>query len=127
MLDGDVLDGRNRYRACAEAGIAPRFEEFVGADPLAFVLSMNVRGMIAAGLANLGQGGNGSNQYGSKPANLPICSDPDTSLLPDVDSAIPDLFPAVSSPRDETVVSAKAPASNDNERSRQQLCGLASD
>ena len=43
VLDGRVLDGRNRYRACQEAGVKPRFQELNGEDsPLGFVLSMNL-------------------------------------------------------------------------------------
>lgn len=40
--EGLVLDGGNRYRACIEAGIEPLLKEFVGADPVAFVLSANL-------------------------------------------------------------------------------------
>ena len=69
LLEGTILDGRNRYRACKVAGIEPRFERWVprheGDTPLAFVLSRNVerrhlnesqRAMIAARLANLPDG-----------------------------------------------------------------------
>lgn len=42
LLDGMVLDGGNRYRACVEAGIEPRFVEFEGGDAVAFVLSANL-------------------------------------------------------------------------------------
>ena len=42
-LDGKILDGRNRYRACQEAKIEPRFQELNGqGSPLNFVLSMNL-------------------------------------------------------------------------------------
>jgi ParB-like chromosome segregation protein Spo0J len=34
LFSGQVLDGRNRYRACIAAGIDPQFEEYSGADPI---------------------------------------------------------------------------------------------
>jgi len=64
-LDGKVLDGRNRYSACVLAEIEPRFEEYTGDNPLAFVISENIarrhlnesqRAMCAARLANMGEG-----------------------------------------------------------------------
>jgi hypothetical protein len=46
MLDGSVLDGRNRYRACLKAGMQPSFEEWKprqeGDTPIAFVVSKNL-------------------------------------------------------------------------------------
>jgi ParB-like chromosome segregation protein Spo0J len=62
--DGSILDGRNRWRACQEAGVAPKFVTFEGADSdvVAFVVSQNItrrhldesqRAMVAARLANL--------------------------------------------------------------------------
>ena len=43
LHEGKVLDGRNRYRACIEAGVEPRFLQFDASwgDPWAFVLSRN--------------------------------------------------------------------------------------
>jgi hypothetical protein len=77
IYEGLVLDGHNRLRACKAAGIEPRFVTFDGDDPLAFVISMNLRrrhldesqrAMVAARLANLRQGEPAT----LKPANLPV-------------------------------------------------------
>lgn len=66
-LDGKILDGRNRYRACEIAGVDPTMEEYIGGDPLGFVISHNLhrrhltepqRAMVASKLANLGLGDN---------------------------------------------------------------------
>ena len=57
-----ILDGRNRARACRAASVEPRYVEFDGGDPAAFVLSQNLarrhlgpseRAMVAARMANL--------------------------------------------------------------------------
>jgi len=62
LYEGLILDGRNRRRACEVAGVEPRFEEYVGDDPRAFVISRNLkrrhlnssqRAMIAASLADM--------------------------------------------------------------------------
>jgi ParB-like chromosome segregation protein Spo0J len=44
LYQGKVLDGRNRYRACREAGIEVKTEPFEGteADARAFVISKNI-------------------------------------------------------------------------------------
>lgn len=75
LLDGQLLDGRNRYRAAIAAGVfadtldprsGPYFANLPqGVDPLAYVLSKNLsrrhltesqRAMIAARIASLGVG-----------------------------------------------------------------------
>lgn len=43
LYEGKILDGGNRYRACLAEGKTPRFVEFDGADPAAYVLSLNLR------------------------------------------------------------------------------------
>ena len=67
LFEGLVLDGRNRYLACIAAGVQPRFIDFDGADPIAFVLSANEmrrhddiaqRALTAGRLANLKVGDN---------------------------------------------------------------------
>lgn len=40
LCDGKILDGRNRYKACIEVGVEPRFRTYEG-DPYAFVWSTN--------------------------------------------------------------------------------------
>lgn len=68
-LDGMILDGRNRYAACKIAGLRPRFDEYQGDDPLAYVFSQNFtrrqlsesqKGMIGARYATLEHGGDRS-------------------------------------------------------------------
>ncbi len=96
VLDGMILDGRNRFRAGAALGLFPgdappeagtvefvrHFRMWMAADgdPLAFVLSLNLarrhlndsqRAMIAARLANMRHGGD---RRGVRAANLPLVS-----------------------------------------------------
>ena len=62
-----ILEGRNRDRAAAAAGVPCPTRLYEGDDPLAFVISMNLkrrhlsesqRAMVAAKLATFGHGGN---------------------------------------------------------------------
>jgi len=75
-LDGMILDGRNRYKACEINGITPRCEEYSGDDPLGFVISHNLqrrhlsesqRTMVAAKWANIKKGDFAGNQHVSHP------------------------------------------------------------
>jgi N6-adenosine-specific RNA methylase IME4 len=75
LLDGAILDGRNRYRASLEAGVDCPMRDYAGNDPAAFVISTNLkrrhlsesqRAMVAAKLANLEDG-----QRADRSANLP--------------------------------------------------------
>jgi len=66
LYEGKILDGRNRFNACLEAGIQPLFVEYDGDSPREYVLSLNLtrrhltesqRALVSAKLANL-QAGN---------------------------------------------------------------------
>ena len=72
LLEGKVLDGRHRLRACEAAGVEAEFEEFEGGDPVAFIVDENVRrrhltvsqrAMVAASLAE-------GSRKGKRKANL---------------------------------------------------------
>ena len=43
MLSDVLLDGRNRMRACALAGVTPTIKQFTGDSPVAFVIAANLR------------------------------------------------------------------------------------
>lgn len=43
VLDGLILDGRNRYEACKRAGVEPKLQTWAGPSPTAMVLSENLR------------------------------------------------------------------------------------
>jgi hypothetical protein len=87
LYDGQILDGRNRYKACKALGISPQVRTYQGNDPLGFVLSMNLvrrhlnesqRALVAADVANMRQG----ERTDLEPsANLPKVSQAKASTL----------------------------------------------
>lgn len=65
VFEGQILDGRNRYRAADLAGVDCPIRAYAGDDPVSFVISLNLkrrhlnesqRGMVAAKLATMQQG-----------------------------------------------------------------------
>ncbi|MFZ0423446.1 MAG: MT-A70 family methyltransferase [Xanthobacteraceae bacterium] len=97
--NGMILDGRNRYRGCLAAGVAPRFREFGcdsgdGDDPLGFVVSRNLnrrhldesqRAMVAARLATMRQGERTDLQPS---ATLPKVAQPQAAALMNVSARL---------------------------------------
>ena len=76
--EGMILDGRNRFRACHAAQAEARFEVFGGGDPLAYVVSINLRrrhmdesqrSLVGKRIANLAHGGD---RRSDQAANLPL-------------------------------------------------------
>jgi len=82
LLGDKVLDGRNRYQACLEAGVEPKFRQYNGNDPVQYVLSKNLlrrhltagqRSIIVALAANWGQAQtHGGARKGNQEATLPL-------------------------------------------------------
>ena len=56
LYQNQILDGRNRWKACEAAGVEPVFNEYNGSDPLSFAVSLNIkrRHLNASQLAMLG-------------------------------------------------------------------------
>ena len=70
VYEGQILDGRNRYRASKSVAVDCPIDEYRGADPASYVVSLNIhrrhlsesqRAMAAAKLANAGVGRNWAN------------------------------------------------------------------
>ncbi len=82
LHDGMVLDGGNRYRACLEAGVEPRFAEFDGGNMVSFVRSANLHrrhltpGQQAAIVASMQDWAkaqtHGGDRRGAQAATLPL-------------------------------------------------------
>jgi ParB-like chromosome segregation protein Spo0J len=69
LYEGKVLDGRNRYRACQKLGREVKTRDYIGDDPIALVLTLNLhrrhlntkeRAKVGAEITNLEKG---ANQY----------------------------------------------------------------
>ncbi len=43
IYENRILDGRNRHRACTAAGVVCAARYYEGADPLGFVISLNLK------------------------------------------------------------------------------------
>jgi hypothetical protein len=43
LFEGKILDGRNRYVACLDAGVEPLFTEYKGRHPIDYVVSLNLK------------------------------------------------------------------------------------
>lgn len=48
LLNGTILDGRHRYRACKKVGVDPHFEIYRGDDPIGYVVLKNKRRNLTA-------------------------------------------------------------------------------
>ena len=83
LFEGKILDGRHRYEACGLADVEPRFVEYTGTDPIAFVIASNMtrrhmtvgeRAAVATKLGALRHGGDrkstSKNQVGSSPLSV---------------------------------------------------------
>ncbi len=91
LYQGQILDGRNRYRAASSQGVEFEVREYEGDDPVSFVVSLNLhrrhltesqRATVAAKLANIEPGQFAGNQHVPS-ANLqtPAVSQSDAAKL----------------------------------------------
>lgn len=87
LYEGKILDGRNRYRAAREAGVDCPSCEYEGDDPLAYVVSLNLkrrhlneaqRAWVAAKIATLSHGGD---RVSEQAANLPVATQAEAAAM----------------------------------------------
>lgn len=78
LFEGKILDGRNRYRACLEAGVKPKTIKFNGAFPILFVMDHNLhrrnltKGQRAMAMAKYATLSAGSNQWSKVVTGIPV-------------------------------------------------------
>lgn len=93
LFRGKIIDGRNRYRACVDANVQPKYREWQGEekDLISFVVSLNLhrrhlnesqRAMVAAKLANRQKGSTKAKevQAAAKNHDLQICRSCDPTV-----------------------------------------------
>ena len=92
LLDGKILDGQHRYRACVELGIEVLTEDFDGENPVSFVLARNFcrRHLSQSQLAYIGAEMSEQSKQGRKKEKVSH----DTFLTIDEVSAIISVSPA---------------------------------
>lgn len=119
LYEEKILDGRNRWRACEKAGVEAKTKNWLGGDPLAYVISLNLtrrhlsesqRAMVGARIATLQHGGDRSKspiggltqEQSAEKLNVGKKSVERARAV--LDSGTPELIEAVE--RDEIAVSA---------------------
>ena len=95
LLNGQILDGRHRYRACCDLGIEPVTKEIDAKDPLRLVFTLNLQrrhldkgqvAMIAAKVTVRGNKG-GRPAKNKQPPDYPSFSDGFASAQEAADAA----------------------------------------
>lgn len=131
LYQGQILDGRNRWRASQAAGVECPVREYEGSEPAAFVVSLNLhrrhlnesqRAMVAAKLANMKQGArtdiasiDATSQTAA--AEMLNVSRPSVQRAREVqESAAPELVQAVESGAVSVSLAAKVAALPDDEK-----------